>query len=254
MDRPDYFQTALSNLATDVACGGAVRHLTDLGYTLEQIVARLDYPTPRSKARRIMMERLYEKRALLLQEPSPALFAQRAQFVEEQNACGRRTFRRIGIDSSSQDKMTDALDLTILSQSEKEAQLQAFLWKESVYDRKRDGKLTELLHKKCEKNGENLCYVSCSFSFLDIDSNSQKMEKSKETAREAAISCLNSRQREYLLGIHWEKPVVYHRLDQRMREIIVKLYEADSYSGACFFIKTREKLVLQGADCKNYKK
>lgn len=212
MDRPDYFQTALSNFATDVACGGAIRHLTDIGYTLEQIVGRLDYPTPRSKAQRIMMEHLYERRVLLLREPSP-----------------------------------DTPELTMLSQSEKEAQLQTFLWKESMYDRKRDGKLTELLHRKCELNGESGSYVACAFSFLNIDYNSQNIERAKETDNGKAISCLNSRQREYLLGIRWEQPVVYHRLDQRMREIVGKLYEAGSYSGACLFTKTREKLLLQSS-------
>lgn len=244
MDRPEYFQTALSNFATDVACGGAIRHLTDIGYTLEQIVARLDYPTPRSKAQRIMMEHLYERRVLLLREPSPAVFEERSQFVQEQDAYGRRTLRRICVDSYSQDKMTDTPDLTRLSQAEKEAQLQTFLWKESVYDRKRDRKLTELLHRKCEENGESGSYVSCAFSFLDTDYNSQNTVRAKKTDGGEKISCLNSRQREYLLGIRWEQPVVYHRLDQRMREIIGKLYEAGSYSGACFFIKTREKLLL----------
>ena len=244
MDRPEYFQTALSSFATDVACGGAIRHLTDIGYTLEQILARLDYPTPRSKARRIMMEHLYERRVLLLQEPSPALFAQQTQFVEEQDAYGRRTFRKVGIDYNSQEKMTSAPDLTMMSQSEKEAKVQTFLWKELKYDRKRDGKLTELLHRKCEENGENLCYVSCAFDFLNNDSDSQNTLRQEEKDGEETINCLNSRQREYLLGIRWEKPVVYHRLDQRMREIIGKLYEAGTYNGACFFIKTREKLCL----------
>ena len=244
MDRPEYFQTALSSFATDVACGGAIRHLTDIGYTLEQIVARLDYPTPRSKAQRIMMEHLYERRVLLLQEPSPALFAQQTQFVEEQDAYGRRTFRKISVDSNSQEKMTDAPDLTRLSQYEKEAKTQTFLWKELTYERKRDGKLTELLHRKCEENGEDLCYVSCAFDFLNVDLNGQNTPRQEEKGGEEIISCLNSRQREYLTGIRWEKPVVYHRLDQRMREIIGKLYEAGTYNGACFFIKTREKLCL----------
>lgn len=244
MDRPEYFQTALSSFATDVACGGAIRHLTDIGYTLEQIVARLDYPTPRSKARRIMMEHLYERRVLLLQEPSPAVFAQQTQFIEEQDVYGRRTFRKAGIDYNSQEKMTSAPDLTMMSQSGEEAEVQTFLWKELTYDRKRDGKLTELLHRKCEENGENLCYVSCAFDFLNIDSDSQNTLRQEEKGGAESINCLNSRQREYLLGIRWEKPIVYHRLDQRMREIIGKLYEAGNYNGTCFFIKTREKLCL----------
>lgn len=46
MDEPSYFQNALSSFVTDAACGGAIRHLVDIGYTLDQIVERLDYPAP----------------------------------------------------------------------------------------------------------------------------------------------------------------------------------------------------------------
>lgn len=94
MEEPDVFRSALSNFATDVACGGAIRHLTDIGYTLEQIVARLDYPVSREKAQRIMMEYLYQSRALLRCEPSQTLFEEQTQFVQEQDAYGRRTLDR----------------------------------------------------------------------------------------------------------------------------------------------------------------
>ncbi len=56
MDETSYFQNALSSFVTDAACGGAVRHLTDIGYTLDQIVDRLDYPAPRAKVQRICMK------------------------------------------------------------------------------------------------------------------------------------------------------------------------------------------------------
>ena len=97
MDRPGYFQTALSNFAMDAACGGAIRHLTDLGYTLDQIVERLDYPASRAKVRRMMMEYLYDSKMLLRKEPSADLFAAREEFIQEQDAYGRRTLRRITI-------------------------------------------------------------------------------------------------------------------------------------------------------------
>lgn len=244
MDTPGYFQTALSNFVTDAACGGAVRHLVDIGYTLNQICDRLDYPAPRSKVQRIMMEHLYEQRILLREEPSMKIFAERAQFIQEQGAYGRRTLRKVGNDYNSQNKLTNVSNLTTLSQQKKAAQLQDILWKEAVYERRRDGKLTELLHRKCEENGENNCYMSCSFTFLSNDSNSQTLQNGKKSDGEVVLSCLNSRQREYLSGIRWEQPVLFHRLDQRMREILVKLYEADSYDGACFFLKTQEKLLL----------
>ncbi len=238
MDKPEYFQNALAGFATEAACGGAVRHLTNTGCTLDQIVARLDYPTSREKAQRIMMEHLYQSRVLLRGEPSDALFEKETQFVQEQDAYGRRTMRKIMVDHNSQNEMTAMPDLTGLSQGEKGAQLKGFPWREFSYDPKRDGKLTELLHRKCEENGTAYSYMSCDFALFHDDLKGQE--------KEGVLSCLNNRQREYLAGIRWEKPVLYHRLDQRMREILGKLYEAKVYSGVCFFAVRREKLYIPG--------
>lgn len=232
MDETNYFQSALSSFVTDAACGGAIRHLVDIGYTLDQIVERLDYPAPRAKVQRIMMEYLYESRVLLREEPSEELFAPQVQFVQEQDAYGRRSMRKITIDQNSQDAVTNTSDLIMSLQSEKSAQIQALMWKESIYDPKRDGKLTELLHRKCEKDGVTYSYVTCPFGKAENDRFGQY------------ISYLNGRQREYLRGIRWDQPVLYHRLDQRMLEIIGKLYEAGAYSGASFFAASREKITI----------
>lgn len=232
MDEPSYFQNALSSFVTDAACGGAIRHLVDIGYTLDQIVDRLDYPAPRAKAQRIMMDYLYESRVLLKEEPSAKLFAAKEVFVQEQDAFGRRSMRRIMDDSSSQNNATGASDLQIRLEEGNVAQKQAILWKESVYDPKRDGKLTELLHRKSEQNGEGCSYVSCPFGELKNDQYSQ------------TLTFLNNRQRDYIQGIRWDQPVLYHRLNQRMLEIIGKLYEAGVYSGAAFFAAGREKITI----------
>ena len=42
----EYFKKALSDFALDAASGGAIRHLADRGYTANQIVRMLDFPTP----------------------------------------------------------------------------------------------------------------------------------------------------------------------------------------------------------------
>ncbi len=238
MSEPNYFQSALSSFVTDAACGGAVRHLADIGYTLNQIVERLDYPAPREKVQKIMMAYLYESRVLLRKEPSEELFAAREQFVQEQDAFGRRSMRKIIVDQRSQENVTEASDSEIWQQREKAAWRQDFLWKESVYDPRRDGKLTELLHQKCGKDGETYSYIAFPFGELLGDQHSQNKKSGNK------ISCLNSRQREYLQGIRWDQPVLYHRLDQRMREIIGKLYEAGAYSGAGFFAASREKITI----------
>lgn len=265
MDEPSYFQNALSNFVTDAACGGAIRHLTDIGYTLDQIVERLDYPAPRAKVQRIMMEYLYESRVLLRKEPSEELFAAKERFVQEQDAYGRRSMRKITVDPKSQKHATNASDSGISIQWEKTAQIQEILWKESVYDARRDGKLTELLHQKCEENGELYSYVSCSFGKSENDQYSQfgkneqsgndkesgrrepnQMEKpgSAGAAADERLRCLNGRQRDYLQGIRWDQPVLYHRLNQRMLEIIGKLYEAGVYGGTAFFAASREKITI----------
>lgn len=245
MEEANVFQSALSNFATDVACGGAIRHLTDIGYTLDQIVERLDYPASREKAQRIMMEHLYQSRVLLREEPSETLFEEQTQFVEEQDAFGRRTLRKIKIDQKGQNKVTNATDLTMLSHREETARTQAFLWKESIYDPGRDGKLTELLHRKCEKYGETYSYISCPFGKKINDQYGQSKNSQEETGAEETMSCLNGRQREYLAGIRWEQPVLYHRLNRRMLEIISKLYEAGVYGGICYFAAGQEKIIIQ---------
>lgn len=253
MSGTSYFQNALSNFVTDAACGGAVRHLTDSGYTLDQIVGRLDYPASRAKVQRIMMAYLYESRVLLRDEPSEALFALQEQFVQEQDAYGRRTMRKVSVNYKSQNSLTYVPELTKLSRLEKEPQTQEFSWKELRYNPRRDGKLTELLYQKCEKYGETFSYVSCSFGRNTVDPYSQcegmGPSREDETDRmcivsEEKMSCLNGRQREYLQGIRWEQPVMYHRLNRRMLEIISKLYEAGAYGGACFFVAGREKLTI----------
>lgn len=202
-----YFQTALSNYATDAACGGAIRHLTDIGYTLNQIVDRLDYPVPKSKVQKIMLEYLYESRILLKEEPSGALLTAPAVFIQEQDAYGRRSMRKIG---------------------GKEPEQQIILWKEICYEPKQNGKLSAVLHRKCEENGETLSYISCRFGNLQ---------------------CLNNRQRDYLAGLYPEhsgmETILYHRLDQRMREIITKLYEAGEYQGIAYFLTTGEKMMIR---------
>ncbi|MCR4754111.1 MAG: hypothetical protein K5868_01140 [Lachnospiraceae bacterium] len=47
-----YFNSALRDFTFDVACGAAIRHLHELGYTPEQIAGRLDYPISVEKVKK----------------------------------------------------------------------------------------------------------------------------------------------------------------------------------------------------------
>ncbi len=203
MEQQQTFQTALSNFAADAAYGGAIRHLTDIGYTLDQIVDRLDYPAPKAKVQKIMMEHLYESKVLLRGEPSEELFTTSGVYVQEQDAFGRRSIRKI------QEKEVEKPQKTV--------------WKDICYASERSEKLTVVLHRKCEQNGEEYSYISYRFGSLES---------------------LNNRQRAYLEGLQLDETVVYHRLDQRMREIISRLYDAGEYHGTAYFIKIREKMKI----------
>lgn len=68
-EQPKYFEEALSNFVHDVASGGAIRHLVDSGYSVNQIMERLDYPTPRERVEKAVYKYMTESGILLSQLP-----------------------------------------------------------------------------------------------------------------------------------------------------------------------------------------
>lgn len=108
------FQQALSDFTFDVASGGAIRHLTDLGYTVKQIQDRLDFPTPFARVQEAVWKRLVETGVIRLEEPlfgaavsgggkagaaegrdTGAGGAVRVNYVREYDSYGRASFRRV---------------------------------------------------------------------------------------------------------------------------------------------------------------
>ncbi len=69
--KPEYFEETLSDFVHDVASGRAIRHLADCGYTVEQIMQRLDFPTPRSRVEQTIFRYLKENGTLLDELPVP---------------------------------------------------------------------------------------------------------------------------------------------------------------------------------------
>jgi hypothetical protein len=67
--KPGYFEEALSDFTHDVASGRAIRHLVDLGYTTDQIMKRLDYPTPRARVEQTVYRYMKESGILLTDLP-----------------------------------------------------------------------------------------------------------------------------------------------------------------------------------------
>lgn len=85
--RQKYFEEALSDFVFDVAGGGAIRHLVDLGYSLDQMMQALSYPAPRQRVQNSAYRYMRES-GLLLRSLS-----ERTGNDEGQEAAGFRVVR-----------------------------------------------------------------------------------------------------------------------------------------------------------------
>ncbi len=95
MRENEYFQQALANFTYEVAGGGAIRHLTEAGYTVKQIMEQLDFPVPYEKVRRAVWEHLVRTRGVLLEEPGSGTRKEKAVYVREYDKYGKCSFRRV---------------------------------------------------------------------------------------------------------------------------------------------------------------
>ncbi len=95
-DEPDYFGEALSNFTHDVASGGAIRHMTDLGYTVDEICRQLDFPTPRARVQETVFWHLTESGVLLGELPVP-------EEAFEVRVFGQRDMREVRMRRQQQD-------------------------------------------------------------------------------------------------------------------------------------------------------
>ncbi|XCP84772.1 hypothetical protein ABXS75_17255 [Roseburia hominis] len=213
MAKQDYFKEALSNFTHEAASGGAIRHLADLGYSVEQIVKRLSFPTPYERVQKTVWEHLFDTEVLLAAEPGSERQQEKAVYVKDYDKYGRLSFRRVVSKNNAAD---------------------AVYWKEYRYAKAKDGKLIGYMLNKCRENGEETAYVSCDFGLRMRDA----------ASFDAFLETLNACHREYILGIPWEEKMVYHRLNQQMREIVAVLYENAGYHSVCYFMKLGEKIYI----------
>lgn len=214
MSKQEYFQSALADFTFEAASGGAIRHLADLGYTVKQITQQLSFPTSCERVKKVVWDHLLETGVLLLEEPGSGSRKESPAYVVEHDKYGRTSFRQ--------------------ARAERE-QTEKIFWKESIFEPERDGRLAGYLEEKCMENGEQESYIFCDFG---------RMLREKDGRQ--TLQVLNQRQRDYLEGFFQDKAGCYHRLDRRMREITVKLYETGKFNSCCYFMRTAEKILLGG--------
>ncbi len=212
MAEQEYFKKALSNVMFDAASGGAIRHLTDLGYTVKQIAGMLSFPAPYERIQQTVWKYLADNGTICMEEPGSGREQERFAYVTDHDKYGKSSFRRVPLSGSNEN---------------------AISWKESVFQETTGKSFGPWLAEKCAANGEEFSYASCDFG-IQMKGNPKEFMETLELLREPY--------RDYIQGLLWEKRPVYHRLDRRMQEILTILYEKGKYQGCCYFIKTGEKV------------
>lgn len=213
MGENSYFQKALSDFTYEAAIGGAVRHLADSGYTVRQIVERLDFPTSFERVQKAVWEHLVRQGVILLEPPGNGGSREKVTYVREYDRYGKASFRRVVVREESEETACWAAHVLVSAGKSGEEGFSVADFIARMHDRENVG-------------GGDSAYVSFDFGLVSR----------KEPARyEAMLEALDAHQREYVIGLPWEGRRVYHRLDLHGRELLRQLGEAGQYRGECYY-------------------
>lgn len=212
MAEQEYFKKALADFAFDAAAGDAIRHLADLGLSVAQIAEKLNYPVKEEKIGKVVWEHFLKNGRILREEPGNGKLSEEYTYVTTYDAYGKKSFQRVKLAEHGGEKI---------------------VFKEIIYDPAL-GKFSDYLLQKCRENGEENSYFTCTFA---------RLRREEPETFAALMEALEVRDREYFLGLPFEE-IVYHQLDRRIREIAAVLYGTKKYHGECWFLKSKEKVIL----------
>ncbi len=213
MGRESIFQGALSNFIFEFTCGGAIRHLADQGFTSKQIMGRLSFPLPYERVRQAVTDYYLEKGVLLRGEPARGGKAERYVYVQDHGKYGKTSFRRVPVENPP-------------GAADTKGALPQVPWTERTLTCR---ELADELRKCSLQAGQGKIYAACSFGAAG-------------TGFEG-VQALNERQREYLQGICWDRQTMYHLMNPRMSEIVIRLCEGNFWQGRIYREDVREILI-----------
>ena len=101
MNNSVIFAKALHNFTMDAACGDAIRHLTDKGFTLSQIKDTLTFPAPEAHIASVMYDRMVETRKIVTDVSVGTVLSD--TFVEVQDRYGRKSFLKVKKESPEEE-------------------------------------------------------------------------------------------------------------------------------------------------------
>jgi hypothetical protein len=193
----DIFRNALGNFTFDVASGGAIVHLADLGYTPQEIAERLDFPTPYEKVQEAYWKYCLDRRIIVEDRDDIYKKKQNVRYVAEYDSYGRKSFRRIIEEDAPKTLQTAKISGiqggTVMSEAD----------------------LNEPGSQPVK-----VSYVSCDFGIRS---------RRDAYAYKKFLAPLDEKQLLYIEGIPWPRKIVWHILDKRMKEILNLLAAKSGY-------------------------
>jgi hypothetical protein len=219
MDEKNIFREALSNFTFDVASGGAIEHLAELGYTPQEIQKMLDFPTPYERVQDAFWKYLRKKKIIVVEKSELEERQEKVSYITEYDSYGHKSFRRVVEYEQDETVLPDIDQFRIIS-----------------YRLEVHGKFESFLNEYCcagKTDSAGTAYVSCDFGL--------RMKRAPEEY-EAFLKPLTKEQRSYIEGVPWERKIVWHQLDLRMTEILAALYEKSSYHGTILLLSKKEQI------------
>ena len=184
-----YFTSALADFTSDVASGDAIRHLADLGLSVDEIYDRLDFPTPKEKIASVVWKHLIKTGVIRMEEPDGTP-REKVSYVKEYDSFGRASFRQVReiINPDIAGRMTDKGSGTSAP---------SYV-----------GKGSEASNQASDRKQSE--YIECDFGI--------RKYRDKD-ALEISLAGLDLRDREYIRSLPWPVQKVWHLNDERMRRI-----------------------------------
>lgn len=263
-----YFKEALKEFTYDVASGGAIEHLANLGYTPSQIHGMLDFPTPLERVKETYYKWCVKNKIIVEDESEFSRGLSKSHFVTEYDEYGHKSFRKViqtgacegadittfktvtympGLHGTFKDFLKEYSGISendrIGSSTEQNTELNA-----TPNTKQNAASSTELNAKPNTKlsaasstelntvlNSAKNLYVTCDFG--------RRAYRDKE-AFASFLSVLTDEERNYIKEIPWKLENVWHVMDARMSDIVLTLREQSAYHGEILNLYGRERLIF----------
>ena len=217
MSEEKYFEKALSDMKDSFAGKDGIKHLAELGYSVRQIQASLDFPFPLDKIGRVLWDHYRSEEIILQKAPGSGAGSVKVHYIKQTDAYGKQSFIKVQGDDKAE----------------------SLSYKKVIYhdghdifspvDRNEKRKVKMFL----EENS------TCGPDYVSFDFGRLKTRNGAEWR--SLLSSLSADDRDYLEVMPWESSLtgVYHLIDDRVIRILEAL-EGTGYLPGVFYFAVKD--------------